>query len=212
MVLTKGLWCSIAGRSAATPSLPRRTPRRRRAKGAGFERRRDQVRMGCGRKPWSVRRLVRLGMLTGMRRGELAGLQWSDVTTDRIVLHASGTKSGVRHEVPLTPAMRAVLQAQPRTTSALVFPSARRKAGAQLSGWTQLVAGAVHASGVDFRLHDLRRTTQTLMSRAGLWRPSPSWRLGTCEGLVGIYNKDEHGWRGSGVREGLRACLGSLLQ
>ena len=44
--------------------------------------------------------LVRLGLLTGMRRGELAGLRWSDIRDDRIVLAAHDTKSGVRHEIP----------------------------------------------------------------------------------------------------------------
>jgi hypothetical protein len=35
-------------------------------------------------------------------------------------------------------------------------------------GWTKLVAKLQQASGVDFRLHDLRRTTRTLMSRLGV--------------------------------------------
>ena len=37
--------------------------------------------------------LVRLGLLTGMRRNELAGLRWSNVRDDRIMLGASATKT-----------------------------------------------------------------------------------------------------------------------
>jgi integrase len=37
--------------------------------------------------------LIRLGLLTGMRRNELANLRWDDVTADRIVLSAAMTKT-----------------------------------------------------------------------------------------------------------------------
>src|SRR3954462_15890373 len=36
--------------------------------------------------------------------------------------------------------------------------------GGRLKGWTKLVARLQRASGVDFRLHDLRRTVRTLMT------------------------------------------------
>ena len=38
-------------------------------------------------------RLVQLALLTGMRRGELSGLRWSDIKSDRIVLEAQRTKT-----------------------------------------------------------------------------------------------------------------------
>ena len=68
---------------------------------------------------------------------------------------------GVQHEVPLTGLMKMVLSAQPRTTSDLVFPN---RSDARMIGWTSLVAKAIKLSGVEFRLHDLRRTTRTIMS------------------------------------------------
>ena len=110
--------------------------------------------------------LIRLGMLSGMRRGELAGLKWSDVRDDRIVLQAQVTKTGAKHEIPMTSTMRALLNAQPRTSSRLVFPSHRT--GEEMGGWSKLTPRAVRDSGVAFRLHDLRRTTRTLMSRLGV--------------------------------------------
>jgi integrase len=135
--------------------------------------------------------LLRLGMLTGLRRSELAGLCWSDVKDDRIGLAAHGTKTGVAHEVPITSAMRAVLAAQPRDTTGLVFPSSRRRDEAKLSGWTQLVASAAKASGVDFRLHDLRRTVRTLMSRLEVAEEVAELAIGHVRrGLVATYNKD----------------------
>jgi integrase len=130
--------------------------------------------------------MLRLGLLTAMRRNELAGLRWGDVHDDRIVF---GTKTGLRHKIPLTSVMRNVLMAQPRTTSDLVFPSSRT--GAQMRGWTSLVDGAVGASGVQFRLHDLRRTVRTLMSRCGVAQDIAELAIGHVRrGLIATYNKD----------------------
>ena len=72
---------------------------------------------------------------------------------------------GVGHEVPLTPLMLAVVEAQPRTTSPLVFPPARHTDNGQITGWAYLVDRAVKASNVSFKLHDLRRSCRSLMSR-----------------------------------------------
>ena len=138
--------------------------------------------------------MLRLGLLTAMRRSELAGLRWGDVHDDRIVF---GTKTGLKHEIPLTAAMRAVLTAQPKTTSALVFPSSR--GAVQMSGWTKLVGAANRASGVAFKLHDLRRTARTLMSRCGVSEEVAELCIGHVRrGLVATYNRDD-AWTRSGV-------------
>ena len=133
--------------------------------------------------------LTRLGLLSGMRRGELAGLRWTDVRDDRIVLEAQVTKMGVTHEIPMTTTMRALINAQPRTSSRLVFPSPRT--GDEMEGWSKLAPRAVRESGVNFRLHDLRRTVRTLMSRLGVAEDVAELAIGHVRrGLAGIYNKD----------------------
>jgi integrase len=66
--------------------------------------------------------LIQLAMLTAMRRSELSGLKWSDVHEDRIVIEAHEAKTGARHEIPLTAAMKKILSTHPRTTSELAFP------------------------------------------------------------------------------------------
>ena len=132
--------------------------------------------------------LIQLGVLTGLRRNELASLRWTEVRADRLVVEAHGTKTGVRHEVGITPAMRAVLAAQARDTSGLVFPG---RGGRLMSGWTQLLARAVKTSGVNFRLHDLRRTFRTLLSRCHVSEEIAELCIGHArKGLVGTYNKD----------------------
>lgn len=135
--------------------------------------------------------LVRLGILSGMRRSELAGLRWQDVTEDRIVLHAAGTKTGVRHEVPLTTAMKTIISAQMRQAgSDLVFGS-MRKPGAKLSGWSKFTATLVKVSKVDLTLHDLRRTCRTLLSRLGVEENVAELAIGHQRAdLIRLYNKD----------------------
>ncbi|HKA41723.1 MAG TPA: integrase family protein, partial [Burkholderiales bacterium] len=110
--------------------------------------------------------LVRLALLTGLRRGELAQIERArDLLADRIVVRPEHAKTGAQHEVPLTDLMRQVIAGAPVSTSRLLFPSPAT--GGRLAGWTRWVANLRQASGVDFRLHDLRRTARTLMSRLG---------------------------------------------
>lgn len=134
--------------------------------------------------------LVQLGLLTALRRGELGHLRWKDVHDDRIVLTAGATKMGKRHEIPLTPLMRQVLASVPKTSSSLVFPSS--VTGGPLRGWTKLVAKLQQASGVDFALHDLRRTCRTLMTRVGVGKDDAELSIGhSREALVKLYDFDQ---------------------
>ena len=103
--------------------------------------------------------LLRMLLLTGARRGELAELRWIDITVDRLVIPEARTKMGRTHEVALTPMMREILAAQPRSTrSRLVFPS--EVTGSAITGWSERMAQLVKASGVRFTMHDLRRSVR----------------------------------------------------
>ena len=150
--------------------------------------------------------LVQLALLTGMRRGELSQLQRErhiltgdraidnrGIDGERIHLPKTITKTVADHDIPLTPLMRAVIAAQPRGSSALLFPS--RRTGGRLKGWTKMVAAFRADSGVDFGLHDLRRTVRTLMSRLGVAEDIAELAIGHQRAdLVARYNKDT-AWR-----------------
>jgi integrase len=83
--------------------------------------------------------------------------------------------------------MRTVIAAQSRSASSLLFPS--RKTGGRLRGWPQ--AALQRDSGVDVRLHDLRRTCRTLMSRLGVPEDIAELAIGHQRAdLVARYNKD----------------------
>jgi len=154
--------------------------------------------------------LVQLAIITALRRGELATLRWTDITADRIVLEAAATKTGWPHQIPLTPLMRAVLAAQPRLTSTLVFPSL--VTGKRMMGWTKLVLRLAQASGVEFTMHDLRRTCRTLMSRLDVAEDVAEIAIGHRRAdLVGRYNRDEAWARRCAVFAKVSDHVGTLV-
>jgi integrase len=138
-------------------------------------------------------RLIRFLVLTGCRRGEGAGLTRSMVDRDAglIVLPAAFVKQGRGHSVPIAPALAEVLdRCVVDARSDLVFAAPRT--GERISGWTQLVARLNKASGVDFGLHDLRRTFRTGLARLGVASEVAELALGHARAeLEGIYNRDE---------------------
>src|SRR5262249_33909636 len=91
---------------------------------------------------------------------------------------------------PLTDLMHQVIAGEPITTSPLLFPSA--VTGGRIRGWAHLVARVQQASGVDFRLHDLRRTTRTLMSPLRVPADIAELASGHVRAdLIARYNKDQ---------------------
>jgi integrase len=141
-----------------------------------------------------------------MRRGELSQLQRDrhirtgeraidnrGIDGEHIHLPKTITKTAADHDIPLTPLMRAVIAAQPRGLSPLLFPS--RITGGRLKGWTRLVAALSDLSDVDVKLHDLRRTVRTLMSQLGIAEDIAELAIGHQRAdLVARYNQDT-AWR-----------------
>jgi integrase len=155
--------------------------------------------------------LVQLALLTGLRRGELAGLRCIDIKSDRLMLEAQHTKTGAAHEVPLTDLMRDVVGQQPQTSSKLVFPSSRTST--RISGWTKSVKKLVKASGVDLTMHDTRRTYRTLMSRLGVSEDIAELAIGHQRAdLVARYNKDAAWEKRAAAFEKVSAHIAGLLE
>jgi integrase len=155
--------------------------------------------------------LIRIGFLTGFRRKELAELEWDNVLPDRILLPGGDrTKSGAIHAIPMTPLMQAALSEQPRGIGVaannkvrvkgklakekvgkdLIFRSS--KTNGLISGWNRLIPRAAKLAGVDFRLHDLRRTARTLLSQLDVPEDIAELCIGHRRAnLVARYNKDD---------------------
>ncbi|HUQ36935.1 MAG TPA: integrase arm-type DNA-binding domain-containing protein [Aestuariivirga sp.] len=125
-------------------------------------------------------RLVRFIMLTGCRRDEGASLEWRwiDRKASTITLPAQLTKMGRDHIIPISAAMGRLLDKCPKTASRFVFPSGRvgrtkrlrpgeEKLAVKISGWSKLLPKVVAASGVNFTIHDFRRSIKTQVRELG---------------------------------------------
>lgn len=110
--------------------------------------------------------LVMLGLTTGARRGELLGMRWADVDTERRVIHVGRTKNGDPKVLPLVAAVVEQLEHFRGAPGALVFPS-RLDASKPMvfeARWKQaLQAAKVRA----FRFHDLRHSCASYLAQNG---------------------------------------------
>jgi integrase len=134
--------------------------------------------------------LVKVLLLTGQRRGEVAGMRRSEINPDGVwTIPAARYKTKRAHAVPLSATAQTVIEAQPKGD--VVFASA---IGTAFSGYDKPKKALEKASGTScWTLHDLRRTAKTLMQRAGV-RPDISERvLGHALGAIeGTYDRHSY--------------------
>jgi integrase len=121
---------------------------------------------------------VKLAILLGKRRGELAGLTWDelDLAEGFWILPASRSKNNLRHKMPLPALAVRILKSLPRIQgNPLVFPS--RKTGRPMNGWNKFqlaVEGACkpednEKSQVEgFTFHACRHTLKTRLGALGI--------------------------------------------
>jgi integrase len=139
--------------------------------------------------------VVRFLLLTAQRRGDVYGMEWSELDDNGVwTIPASRYKTGRAHSLPLSGAALAIVEAQPRS-GLLVFPSSR---GGELSsgGHRKSLLDAAITRANDgtplpsWTLHDLRRTARTLMARAGV-RPDVAERVvgHVIRGVEGVYDR-----------------------
>ena len=142
--------------------------------------------------------IIRLLILTGQRRGEVAGIIWSEISEDLTTWTLPGgrAKNGVENRIPLSAPSRDLLRAllpddaseakrvlrERRANGGLVLPGA---VATPFTGWakakraldkaivsarakTAAVGDERPAPLVPFSIHDLRRTVATGLQRLGV--------------------------------------------
>jgi integrase len=143
--------------------------------------------------------IVRLLVLTGQRREEVAGMTWAELSGGSAAtldfstwtIPASRAKNGATHIVPLSAPAQDLLRNVPRFGE-LVFPGLR----GPFNGWSKAKAAMDARSGVtNWRLHDLRRTMATGLQRLGVRLEVTEQVLnhvsGSRAGIVGIYQRHD---------------------
>jgi integrase len=121
--------------------------------------------------PYPYGPLVKMLILTGQRRDEVAGARWSEVDLDRGMLSivAGRMKANAGHAVPLTPKAVEILEGLPRFAAG-DFLFAGQTGGRPFSGFSKAKARLDRAIGEiePFTLHDLRRTVRTRLAELGV--------------------------------------------
>jgi integrase len=154
--------------------------------------------------PWCG--MFRTMLLTGQRRGEVAGMLWEELDLDAGTWAMPGerTKNGRPHAVPLVPGVVAIIKAMPRREKAsLVFEGVRKtaptgfgKLKVKLDEKMEAAATKREAKFVPWTIHDMRRTVATGLQRLGVRLEVTEAILnhvsGSRAGIVGVYQR--HGW------------------
>lgn len=115
--------------------------------------------------------IIQFAIQTGMRRGELMGLTWTDIDIDNRKAYLHQTKNGEPRQVPLTRQAIAVLETLPNDAGR-VFPmgmSALRSQFQRLKLFSKSKwIGNGNNPFEDLRFHDLRHEALSRLSDAGL--------------------------------------------
>jgi integrase len=130
---------------------------------------------------------IKLLILTGQRRGEIAGLRWSEVDGDLLVLPIERMKGRQAHIVPLSTQAAAVIASMPRVREHVFnayvgnFDRIKRDLDAHMGDTPKFV------------IHDIRRSAASGMARIGVpvavIEKILAHRSGTFRGVVGVYQK-----------------------
>jgi integrase len=131
---------------------------------------------------------TKLLILTGQRRGEIAGLRWGEVIDGLLALPAERMKGKQAHVVPLSTQAAAIIDAMPKVDDFVL--------GGALRWRFHHVKRALDAHMGDtpkWTIHDVRRSVASGMARIGVAVPTIekilAHRSGTFRGIVGTYQR-----------------------
>lgn len=149
--------------------------------------------------------IVKLCLLTGQRRGEVAGMRWSELDDQRQLWCIPGhrTKNGKPHTVPLAQQALALIGivgskdgSRVARSSNYVFPS-HTDGRHPYAGFSKAKRTLNVMTGLnDWTLHDLRRTMASRMAELGV-EPHIIEKVlnhasGSFSGVAGIYNRYDY--------------------
>jgi integrase len=142
--------------------------------------------------------VLKLLLLTGCRRDEVAAVRWDELTEDGSAIHLPGarTKNHRPHVVPLSPLAREIIAGVRRFAgSRFAFTTAGHS---PVSGWSKIKSRLDKLMGPvpPWRIHDLRRTAVTGMARCGadlhVIERAVNHVSGSFGGIVATYQKHKY--------------------
>jgi integrase len=125
--------------------------------------------------PFPAAPFFRMLLITGQRRSEVAEMTWDEVDLDKALwtLSAERMKGDIAHTVPLPAMAVELLRSLPRLPGPLVFSTTGRKPIIDFN-WIKdkldgRIAELIDGQRIaDWRLHDLRRSVRTNLSKIGI--------------------------------------------
>jgi integrase len=139
--------------------------------------------------------LVKILILTGQRRDEVARMQWAELNLEAAlwVLPPERVKNKLAHEIPLSAPALAVLEALPRVGDQFVLTTSGEAPSSNYSKGKRRLDALLPSDMLAWRLHDLRRSVASGMAQIGVSLPVIEKCLnhisGTFSGIVSVYQK-----------------------
>ena len=139
------------------------------------------------------RAFIRLLMLTGQRRNEVAGLHVNEIEGDWWTLPANRSKNSLPNKVFLSPTAKLLLP-EPDKTSGLFFTHNKKT---KVSGFSRTLSTLRSEAGFsNWTLHDFRRSFSTQLHEMGhpphIIEACINHVSGAKSGVAGVYNKAEY--------------------
>lgn len=139
--------------------------------------------------------MVQLLILTGQRRGEIAGLMRSWISDNAFTFPVGFCKNKREHKIPIGSLTREIIASIPSDTE-LLFP-ARGKELQPFNGWSKAKKQFDQPLEIaSYTLHDLRRTYSSNLAKAGVPIHITERLLnhvsGTISGIAAIYNRHDY--------------------
>lgn len=136
---------------------------------------------------------IRLCLLTGQRKAKVAAMRWKDIKADTWSVPLAGRQKGTGRDLVLPAMALQIIQDQTKIgDNQHVLPASRGKG--PINSWSDDKAdfdtklkGVAH-----WTQHDLRRTAETLMARAGVGDVGDRVLGHTQRGVRGIYDRHDY--------------------
>lgn len=169
--------------------------------------------------PEPFRNIVRVLLLTAQRRDEIGLMRAEEIDGDTLLIPAERYKTGIPNAVPLTKEARQWIGDREAgfmfsTTGGKKAFSGYSKAKRQLDAAIAAQRKAAKLKPMpEWRLHDLRRTARSLMSRAGVTSDIAEMVLGhKLNGVRGVYDRHSYAAEKREALEMLARLIGIVLK
>jgi integrase len=114
-----------------------------------------------------TKRIIEIALNTGMRKGEILSLKWTDIDFRRGIIYLLDTKNGDKREVPINKAVKQALVKQSKhSESPYVFCNKDGKPYRDIR--KSFVAALNKSDIISFRFHDLRHTFASHLVMSGV--------------------------------------------